>query len=151
MPTILKIGKKKMDFTLSDEQRHLQNAEKSFIPKQLIEAARKIERDHIPVPTAARKHIAKMGLLGINIAKDYGGAGLRNLEAILMLEEFAKFSTAPAFPMFENCVDAIKAIEYFGPENLKQLTLPTVCCSESVITLSMSEPVTGSAVTSNEE
>jgi alkylation response protein AidB-like acyl-CoA dehydrogenase len=45
-----------------------------------------------------------MGFLGINVAEKYGGFGLGNVEALIVLEEVAKISGAVAFPVFESCM-----------------------------------------------
>ena len=55
-----------------------------------------------------------MGFLGINVPERYGGLGLGNLEALLVLEEFGKISSAVGFPVFESCVGPVRAIERFA-------------------------------------
>jgi len=88
-----------------------------------------------------------MGFLGINIDTRYGGLGLGNLEALLVLEEFGKCSAALAFPVFESCVGPVRAIERFAAENLRQRVVPGVCRGELIVAVSMSEPQAGSALT----
>ncbi len=88
-----------------------------------------------------------MGFLGINTPVEYGGLGLGNLEAILVLEEFAKVHPGVAFPIFESAVGPIKAIERFGTDPLKQRLLPDVCAGKKVVAVAMSEPDAGTALT----
>ena len=90
---------------------------------------------------------AEMGFLGINISKKYGGLGLPNLDALLVLEEFAKVSSVVAWPIFESAVGPIKAIEHFANEDLKQRIIPEVCKGNLFVAVSMSEPHAGSALT----
>jgi butyryl-CoA dehydrogenase len=94
-----------------------------------------------------RKRYADMGFLGINVAPEYGGLGLGNLEALLVLEEFAKVSSAVAFPVFESSVGPCRAIEHFAGDDLKKRVMPKVCSGEVVVAVSMSEPQAGSALT----
>jgi butyryl-CoA dehydrogenase len=90
---------------------------------------------------------AELGFLGINVPASLGGLGLGNLEALLVLEEFGKISSAVAFPVFESCVGPVRAIERFASESLKQRIVPAVCRGEIQVAVSMSEPQAGSALT----
>ena len=136
-----------MDFSLSEEQRALQETARRFVGEQLVDVAREMEETDSAVPADVRKRMAEMGFLGINVSEEYGGIGLGNLEAILVIEEFAKISTALAFPIFESCVGPVKAIEHFANEDLRQRVLPAVCRGDVMVAVSMSEPQAGSALT----
>jgi alkylation response protein AidB-like acyl-CoA dehydrogenase len=136
-----------MDFSLSEEQRALQETARRFVRNELVDVAREMEEKDEPVPDDVRRRMGEMGFLGINVQEKYGGVGLGNLEAILVIEEFAKVSTALAFPIFESCVGPVKAIEHFSGEELRRRILPPVCRGEIVVAVSMSEPQAGSALT----
>ena len=136
-----------MDFSLSEEQRALQDTARRFVREQLVDVAREMEVNDTAVPADVRKRLAEMGFLGINVAEKYGGVGLGNLEAILVIEEFAKVFTALAFPIFESAVGPVKAIEHFANEELRQRVLPPVCRGDVMVAVSMSEPHAGSALT----
>ena len=136
-----------MDFQLSDDQRNLQESARKFAQKELPEIAREIEKNNIPPSKELVKRYAELGFLGINISQDLGGLGLGNLEALLVLEEFAKISSAVAFPIFESCVGPVQALVNFGQDSLKKRLVPQVCAGEKIIAVSMSEPDAGSALT----
>lgn len=136
-----------MDFRLTEIQRDLQDAARRFARAELTGLARELEEKAMPVPHAMIRRYAEMGFLGINVAEAYGGMGLGNLEALLVVEEFAKVSSAVAFPVFESCVGPVRAIEHFGSEALKARVIPEVCRGEKVIAIGMSEPDAGSALT----
>jgi butyryl-CoA dehydrogenase len=68
-------------------------------------------------------------------------------EALLVLEEFGKVSSAVAFPIFECLVGPIKAVQRFGSEEMKQRLLPDITAGEFVVAVAMSEPDAGSAAT----
>ena len=76
-----------------------------------------------------------------------GGLGMGNLEALIVLEEFAKISSAIAFPVFESSVGPVRAIEHFAPAALRDRVVPAVCRGEMIVAVSMSEPDAGSALT----
>lgn len=136
-----------MDFRLNDEQRALQDAARRFAQGELKALARELEAHNEPVPDDWLRRYAELGFLGINVAARYGGLGLGNLEALIVIEEFARVSPAVAFPVFESSVGPVRAIEHFAPEALRHHVIPRVCRGELVVAVAMSEPDAGSALT----
>ena len=102
-----------MDFQLNEQQQQLRETARRYSREQLPEIAEKIERTGEPPNKALLKQYAEMGFLGINVAERFGGLGLGNLDALIVLEQFAKVSSAVAFPVFESCVGPARAIERF--------------------------------------
>lgn len=136
-----------MNFSLNDEQRALQETARNFAQKELAPMADVCERDNMPLPRSMVLRMAQMGFLGINIPGRLGGAGLSSLDALIVLEELAKISSAVAFPAFEANVGPVQAICHFAPGALKQRVVPAVCKGEMIIAVSMSEPGAGTALT----
>jgi len=136
-----------MDFTLSEEQRELQQSVRQFANKELPAIAKEIETQDEPASIELRRRYGQLGYLGVNLASAYGGAGMSHLDAVIVLEEIAKISIAVAFPIFESCFGPCLAIAHFGNEALKQKVLPQVCSGDMVVAVSMSEPNAGSALT----
>jgi alkylation response protein AidB-like acyl-CoA dehydrogenase len=136
-----------MEFQLTDEQRTLQETARRYAQSRLPEIARHCEETGHPPEKELVREYAEMGFLGINIPERLGGLGLGNLEALLVLEEFGKVSSAVAFPVFESCVGPVRAIERFASESLRQRVVPAVCRGEIQVAVSMSEPQAGSALT----
>jgi len=136
-----------MDFSLTEDQIAFKEAARAFAQAELPAIAETCATAATSPPPALLKQYAEMGFLGVNIPTAYGGLGLGNLEALLILEEFAKISSAVAFPVFESCVGPIKAIEHFGSEAIKKHVLPAICKGEMVVAIAMSEPNAGSALT----
>ena len=136
-----------MDFQLSEEQQQFQDAAKRYADEQMVAVAENCEENNEPPSTEVRHALAEQGFLGVNIAEEYGGLGQSNLDAIIVLEQFARISTAAAFPVFESVVGPVKAIENFAPEELRQRVLPKVCTGDIQVSICMSEPDAGTAVT----
>lgn len=136
-----------MDFRLTDDQKALQEAARRYARDKLPALAREIEASGHPPSHELIREYAAQGFLGINVPEAYGGLGLGNLEALIVLEEFGKISSAIAFPVFESCVGPVRAIERFASESLRQRIVPKVCSGELVVAVSMSEPQAGSALT----
>ena len=136
-----------MDFTLSSEQIELQDSVRKFAKNELTTVAAEIERTGKPPTKKIIQKFSDMGFLGVNLPQKYGGLGMSNFEAVLVLEEVAKISIALAFPVFESCFGPALAISYFASEKLKEKTLSKVCSGNMILAVAMSEPHAGSALT----
>lgn len=136
-----------MHFKLDSDQLALQSAAREFAQGELRDIAETLEREDRPPPHELIRRFADLGFLGINVPARLGGLGLGNLEALIVLEEFAKISSAVAFPVFESSVGPVRAIEHFAPPALAERIVPAVCRGEMVVAVSMSEPDAGSALT----
>ena len=136
-----------MDFKLTSEQLELQKVARDFAQKELTALADEMEESANPVPKEILKKIGELGFLGINTPTEYGGLGLSNLDAIIVLEEFGKISSAVGWPVFEANAGPVKVIEHFGSDALKKRVIPKVCKGEMVVAVSMSEPNAGTGLT----
>jgi butyryl-CoA dehydrogenase len=136
-----------VDFRLTEDQLALQAAARKYARERLLPLAAETERSGNPPSRELLREYAQMGFLGINVDARYGGLGLGNIEALVVLEEFAKVSAALAFPVFESSVGPVRAIERFANEALRQRVVPKVCAGELLVAVSMSEPQAGSALT----
>lgn len=136
-----------MDFQLSEEQKELRDSVRRYARERLLPLAETIEETGEPPSHEVVKEFAEMGYLGINISEELGGLGLGNLEALIVIEELGKVSSAVGFPVFESCVGPIRAIEKFGDRELAEELVPQVCAGEKMVAIAMSEPAAGSALT----
>ena len=136
-----------MDFKLTSEQLELQKVAREFAQNELTDLADEMEESSNPVPKDVLKKIGELGFLGVNTPTEYGGQGLSNLDAIIILEEFGKISSAVGWPVFEANAGPVKVIEHFGSDALKRRVIPKVCQGEMVVAVSMSEPNAGTGLT----
>ena len=136
-----------MDFRLTDEQQALQAAARDFARGEMTAVAEQTERDATPLSRDWVRRYAEMGFLGVNVSVDHGGLGLGNVDAFLVLEEFAKISSAVAFPIFESVAGPVHALAHFASDAVKQRVIPAVCCGEMIVAVAMSEPDAGTALT----
>ena len=136
-----------MDFQLSEEQQQFKDAAKRYADEQMVAVATECEESNVPPSVEVRHALAEQGFFGMNIAEEYGGLGRSDLDAIIVLEQFARISTAAAWPIFESVVGPIKAIENFAPEELRQRILPKVCTGDIQVSICISEPDAGTAAT----
>jgi len=93
------------------------------------------------------KKLADLGLLGMTLPEEYGGQGRTAFEAILAIEELARVWPGCAFHVLESTLASVRVIEQFGTKEQKRKYLPPVCRGESSISIAMTEPDAGSALT----
>ncbi|MFL6581656.1 MAG: acyl-CoA dehydrogenase family protein [Burkholderiales bacterium] len=136
-----------MDFSLTGEQEQLRDTARKFAQVELTALARTLEEKNESVPDHMMERYAALGYLGINLPQAYGGHGLSHLDAVIVLEEFAKISPAVAFPVFESCFGPVLAIAHFAPEALRKRLIPEVVAGKHMVAVAMSEPEAGSALT----
>lgn len=136
-----------MNFTLSDDQLALQDAARKFAQTELPQVARECEATNTPVPHNMLRRYAEMGFLGINTPESFGGLGLGNLDALIVLEEFARISSAVAFPVFEASVGPVRIIERYGAPELAKRVVQACVRGDMLVAISMSEPDAGTALT----
>ena len=136
-----------MDFQLTDEQIELRDSVRRYAVERLIPIAEEIERSGEPPASELVREFAEMGYLGISIPAELGGQGLSNLEALLVIEELGRVSSAVGFPVFEANVGPVRAIERFGDKALVDSVVPAVCAGEKMVAIAMSEPQAGTALT----
>lgn len=135
-----------MDFRLTDEQIAIQESARTFAQGELPNLADRLDIESAPVPRDWLARYADMGFLGINTPQAYGGMGLPLLDALIVIEEFAKISVAVGFPVFECAVGPVRAIERYGTTTLRDRVIPRTVSGDLLIAISMSEPDAGTAL-----
>jgi len=136
-----------MNFQLTEEQKEFRESVRRYARERLLPIAEDIEKSAEPPSRELVKEYADMGYLGVNVPEELGGLGLGNLEALIVLEELGRVSTAVAFPAFESCVGPVRAIEKFACRELVEEVVPAVCSGDKIVAIAMSEPAAGSALT----
>lgn len=137
-----------MDFTLSEEQNMLVDTIRRMGQREKFkELARHIDETG-EFPFELLKKFAALGLLGMTVSAEHGGGGQPAMNAILCVEELAKFSPMIAAPVFESNVGPVRVIDIFGTEEQKKTIVPGVCRGEYSVSVCMTEPEAGSDLTS---
>lgn len=134
-----------MDFKLTEEQKHLVDMVDSLGEKELRPLApRWDENEEFPWPNV--KKLAELGLLGLSIPEQYGGAGQGVMDTVLVIEHIAQhcFNTAGILAL--HCGTCSRAITHFGSEELKKRFLPAMATGEKLAAYAQTEPDAGSDV-----
>lgn len=136
-----------MNFRLSDDQLALQDTARRFASTELRGLAAELEERSVPVPHDWLQKYADLGFLGVNARTEHGGLGLPLLDALIVLEEFAKVSVAVAFPVFECCTGPVRIVERLGQQELADRIVRRAVTGELLVAVAMSEPDAGTALT----
>ena len=135
-----------MDFHLTSEQKEFQDSVLRFSREKLSARAR--ERAHSPdYPWDVSKLMAKQGLLGITVKEEDGGQGGTLMDAVLAIEAVASACPRSADVVQAGNFGAIRVLAEYGSASQKKKFLGKLLSGEAVISVGMTEPDAGSAVT----
>ncbi len=135
-----------MDVRLTPEQQQFQEAVLSFSRKHL--AADALRRAHAPgYPWDVAKLMAKQGLLGITISEADGGQGGSLMDAVIAIETVASVCPRSADVIQAGNFGPIRVLAEYGSSAQKKKFLTRLLSGEAVISVGMTEPDAGSAVT----
>jgi alkylation response protein AidB-like acyl-CoA dehydrogenase len=127
---------------LSEEHRMLRDAVRDFARREIVPiAAHHDESGEFPLDTVRK--MGEMGLMGIEVPEQYGGAGMDTLAYVLALIEIAKADAAHATIM-SVCNLVNFALLTFGTETQKQRYLAPIASGQAIGAYSLTEPQSGS-------
>src|SRR5258705_6525160 len=135
-----------MDFRFTSEQEQFRESVRRFAGKHLATGAR--ERAHSPdYPWDVAKLMAAQGLLGITVAEADGGQGGALIDAVIAIETVASVCPRSADVVQAGNFGPIRVLAEYGSDFQKKKFLTKLLSGESVISVGMTEPDAGSAVT----
>jgi alkylation response protein AidB-like acyl-CoA dehydrogenase len=135
-----------MDFRFTPEQEAFRDSVRRFALKHLAPGAR--QRAHEPgYPWDVAKLMAAQGLLGITVREADGGQGGSLVDAVIAIEEVAASCPRSADVVQAGNFGPIRVLAEFGSASQKNKFLGPLLKGESVISVGMTEPEAGSAVT----
>ena len=135
-----------MDFDLTAEQQQFRDSVLGFSKKHLAAGAR--ARAHDPAyPWEVAKLMAKQGLLGITLREADGGQGGTLMDAVIAIETVASVCPRSADVVQAGNFGPIRVLGEYGSDFQKKKFLARLLNGEAVISVGMTEPDAGSAVT----
>ncbi|HYA46803.1 MAG TPA: acyl-CoA dehydrogenase [Burkholderiales bacterium] len=135
-----------MDFRFTPEQEQFRGSVLRFAEKHLAKGAR--ERAHSSdYPWDIARLMASQGLLGITIEETDGGQGGTLIDAVIAIEAVAAVCPRSADVVQAGNFGPIRVLAEYGTPSQKERYLKRLLAGESVISVGMTEPEAGSAVT----
>ena len=130
-------------FPLTDEHRMIRDAARDFARNAIAPIAAQFDESG-EFPYATIKKMGEMGLMGVEVPEQYGGAGLDTLAYVLAIEEIAKVDASHAVIMSVNNSLYCHGLQKFGTEDQKQKFLKPVASGAAIGAYSLTEPMSGS-------
>ncbi len=133
-----------MDFDLTDEQRLWQKTVHDFVANEVRPKAHEVDETGEFNWQAVRKG-ASLGLLGLSIPEEYGGAGVDAISAIIAIEELGWGCGSTALSLAAHNGLGTAPLVNYASEELKRRWLPLISGGQGKLaSLALTEPGAGS-------
>ena len=135
------------DFGLGEDLDLLRESVQSFAADRIAPRAEAIDRDN-EFPRDLWPELGELGLLGITVDEEYGGAGLGYLAHVVAMEEISRASGSVGLSYGAHSNLCVNQIYRWGSPEQKAKYLPALVSGEHLGALAMSEAGAGSDVMS---
>ena len=132
-----------MDFDLTEEQRMIREMAQSFAQKEVLPKAAELDETG-RFPEELVRQLAGLGLMGVAVPEEYGGAGMDNICYAIAMEEIARACASTAVILSVNNSLACAPILSFGSEEQKRKYLVPLATGEHLGCFGLTEPEAGS-------
>jgi isovaleryl-CoA dehydrogenase len=138
---------KGFNFDLGETADAIRETVASFAQEKIAPRAEEIDRSNL-FPRDLWPQLGELGVHGITVEEEYGGAGLGYLEHVIAMEEISRASASVGLSYGAHSNLCVNQIRRNGNEDQKRRYLPKLISGEHVGALAMSEPGSGSDVVS---
>jgi alkylation response protein AidB-like acyl-CoA dehydrogenase len=132
-----------MNFDLADEQRSLQALCREFARKEIVPHRDEWNRNR-RFPIEVFRRMAELGLMGLLVPEEYGGAGVGAVAYVAAMEEIGKADQSVAATWNAHLTIASMPLLYFGTEEQKRRWLVPLARGERLGAFGLTEPGAGS-------
>lgn len=134
-----------LNFDLGETADMLRGSVETFAADEIAPRAAAIDRDN-DFPADLWRKMGDLGVLGITVEEEYGGAGMGYLEHCVAMEEISRASASVGLSYGAHSNLCVNQIRKNGTEEQKRRYLPGLISGEHVGALAMSESGAGSDV-----
>ena len=132
-----------MDFALTDEQREIQTLAREFAETEIAPYASDWDREH-RFPRELFTKLGGLGLMGVCVPEDLGGAGADFVAYVLVLEELSRADAGVGVTVAVHTSAATLPIVSFGTDEQKARFVPPLARGEVLGAFALTEPGSGS-------
>jgi alkylation response protein AidB-like acyl-CoA dehydrogenase len=138
-----------LDFTLNDNQKLFQKTIREFCEKKIKPIASKIDQEEY-FSKELYKEMGNMGLMGMTVPQEYGGAGIDKISYMIALEEISRICGSTGLTVEAHNSLGVGHIYEHGTEEQRKKYLPKLCSGEGFAAWALSEPNAGSDAASSQ-
>ena len=132
-----------MNFGLTDEQELIRRTVRDFAESRVAPVAEELDREaRFPYELVAE--LAELGLMGLPIPEEYGGAGGDTVSYAITIEELTRIDSSVAITVAAHTSLGTMPIYLFGSEEQKREWLPRLASGEGLAAFGLTEPDAGS-------
>ena len=132
-----------MEIELPDDIKALRSSIRDFCEKNVKSQSREWDRSE-QFPLKVVKELGAMGVMGIRVGEEYGGAGMGSLAVAVAVEEVARYDGSLALTVASHNGLGTSHIRVFGNAEQKQKYLPKLATAELLGAWGLTEPGSGS-------
>src|SRR5690348_10175391 len=136
-----------LNYDLGDTADMIRDSVRSFTSDEIAPIADEVDKSNT-FPRHLWPKLGELGVLGVTVEEEYGGAGLGYLEHVVAMEEISRGSAAVGLSYGAHSNLCVNQIRRNGTEEQKRRYLPGLLSGEHVGALAMSESGAGSDVVS---
>ena len=132
-----------MNFELSHEQELVRSTVRDFALERIAPVAEALDREE-RFPYELVDELAELGLMGMPIPEEYGGAGADTLSYAIAVEELTRVDSSVAITMAAHTSLGTMPIYLFGNERQRREWLPDLASGRRLAAFGLTEPGAGS-------
>jgi short-chain 2-methylacyl-CoA dehydrogenase len=132
-----------LDYDLTEEQELVRTTVREFAEERVAPVAAELDREaRFPYELVAE--LAGLGLMGMTIPEEYGGAGADTVSYAIAIEELTRIDSSVAITVAAHHSLGTLPIYYFGSEEQRREWLPRLASGERLAAFGLTEPDAGS-------
>jgi short-chain 2-methylacyl-CoA dehydrogenase len=132
-----------MNFELAEEHELIRRTVRAFAEGEIAPVAEELDREH-RFPYELVERLAELGLMGLPIPEQWGGAGGDTLAYAIAIEELARIDSSVAITVAAHTSLGTMPILMFGNDDQKQRWLPELAAGTKLAAFGLTEPGAGS-------